>query len=397
MGVNTFSLHSLYGNRLIRAYLGATRRQRRPHAFTGFDPSDNLRLSRLAQPGPGGDAPRRLFHVVNAALNLVAPSGDRPEWQQRKAASFTFSPLHCGSPATGYAPTAQYGGRAWGPGSVERASGVSLGRAMAISGAAAAPNMGYHSSRPVALVMSLFNLRLGWWMPNPGCRHRRHWRLQEPAASLWHVVAEAIGRTTADSASVYLSDGGHFENLGLYEMVRRRCRLIVLVDATQDPGYQYADLEASLRRIRIDLGIGISFPRGLPRPDSARSTGQHVAVGLVHYRDADTVVPLAPVADGTLVLVKPVLSGDEPLDLRNYAERSRGPRGNAPAPFPHQSTADQFFDEAQFEAYRALGEHSLERALGSRNDWAGLVAPDHRVPPPAAAAPAAAAPDKTKP
>jgi uncharacterized protein YggT (Ycf19 family) len=91
IGANTFSLHRMYGNRLVRAYLGATRGQRHPHPFTGFDPKDNLKLA-----GCNG-VPRRLFHVINITLNLVRPSGGRLEWQERKAASFTATPLHCGS------------------------------------------------------------------------------------------------------------------------------------------------------------------------------------------------------------------------------------------------------------------------------------------------------------
>lgn len=399
-GVNAFSLHSMYCNRLTRAYLGGARHEhpphpRRPHWFTGFDADDNLPLADTLRP----QSPR-LLHVVNVALNLVAPSGGRLEWQQRKAASFTMSPLHCGSPVAGFVATRDYGRKAEEtPTAVQTlrinpegqtvdihlrpTGGMSLGRAMAISGAAAAPSMGYHSSAVVALTMSFFNIRLGWWLPNPGAQYRANWHRDEPHYGLEHLIAEAAGLTTEKSSFVYLSDGGHFENLGLYEMVRRRCRTLVVVDATQDPEYRYADLESSLRKIRIDFGISIQFPFELPTPDSARRTGQHVAVGIVKYSDVD-----GPVTDGTLVYIKPVLSGDEPLDLENYARDSVKGR----APFPHQLTSDQFFDEAQFEAYRLLGLHSVQRWLGSRAGklgLEGLKAPDHR--PPAAGAAAGAA------
>lgn len=378
VGASAFSLHSMYGNRLVRAYLGATRDPqaaggeeapdaRRPHWFTGFDPQDNLPLADTWQ----RPARRRLFHVVNTALNLVAPSGGRLEWQQRKAASFTLSPLHCGSPVLGFAPTREYGKKP--KGAVPTGEGFSLGRAMTISGAAAAPNMGYHSSTPVALAMSFFNLRLGWWLPNPGHEHRAAWPLDEPRNSLKYVLTELLGLTTEKRSFVYLSDGGHFENLGLYEMVRRRCRTIVVVDATQDPLYRYADLESSLRKVRIDFGISIDFPHGLPTPASARKTGQHVAVGTVRYSEVD-----GPVTDGTLIYIKPVLAGDEPLDVACYAQDTL--KGSAP--FPHQPTSDQFFDEAQFEAYRMLGQHSVRRWLDGRSHWEGMAAPDHRMPAP---------------
>ena len=174
IGVNTFSLHSMYGNRLVRAYLAASRKDavRRPHWFTGFDPQDNVAMAQL---WPAADASSkqttapRLLHVVNVALNLVKASGSRNEWQDRKAAPFTISPLFSGSALTGYVSSKHYVGPVGG-------NGVSLGQAMAVSGAAASSNMGYHSSQPLALVMTLFNVRLGVWMPNPS------WRQASPEA-----------------------------------------------------------------------------------------------------------------------------------------------------------------------------------------------------------------------
>ena len=364
-GVNTFSLHNMYCNRLTRAYLGATRPQRRPHWFTGFDPDDNMSMS-SAKPKDG-----RLFHVINAALNLSKPAGHRLEWQQRKAASFTISPLHCGSPALGFAPTAAFG---------KTEGGLSVGRAMAISGAAASPNMGYHSSPLVTFVMSLFNVRLGWWLPNPSEKFAAKWANDEPAFPLRESMREALARTSDDRDYVYLSDGGHFENLGLYEMVRRRCRRLVVVDATRDPEYRYEDLEASLRKIRVDFGISVEFPAGLPSAESAKRTGQHFAIGKVRYGDVDG--PTAP--DGTIVYLKPVLSGDEPLDVLNYAESTRK-RGSV---FPHQSTADQFFDESQFESYRLLGLHTVLKSFAGSGGWRLTSDGDHR---PRAGGPAAGA------
>ena len=101
-----------------------------------------------------------LFHVVNITLNVVKAT--RLAWQERKAESFTVSPLHCGAAYKGYRPSVEYGGTAG------HAYGMSLGTAMAISGAAASPNMGYHSSTSITLLLALFNVRLGWWLGNPG-------------------------------------------------------------------------------------------------------------------------------------------------------------------------------------------------------------------------------------
>jgi hypothetical protein len=350
----------MYGNRLVRAYFGAARARdtRRPHWFTGFDFRDNVSMSQLSynqadphrrrfhQPPEN----RRLFHVVNVALNIVAPDGDRLEWQQRKAASFTVSPLHSGSAAVvsrnegnaarGYMPSEKYSGE----------DGISLGRAMTISGAAASPNMGYHSSSAVAFVMTFFNVRLGWWLPNPGSVGRGAWSHSEPFWALRPLYWEALGMTTAGRPYVYLSDGGHFDNLGLYEMVRRRCKRIVVVDASADPQRTYGDLQSTLQKIRIDLGVTIDFPPG------ALDKSRRFAAAEIRYADADGT-------RGVLYCIKPMLSGDEPVDVQHYARESHA--RDATNAFPHQSTADQFFNEEQFESYRVLGLHSLAALLGS--------------------------------
>ncbi|HEX7190005.1 MAG TPA: hypothetical protein VF381_00400, partial [Thermoanaerobaculia bacterium] len=149
----------------------------------------------------------RPLQVVNAALNLVA--GTNLAWQERKAESFTFSPLHAGSAALGYRPVGDYGGTA----------GVSLGTAMTISGAAASPNMGYNSSAPLAFLLTLFNVRLGWWLGNPGPHgggHLATYTKDSPRIALRPLLAEMTGNTNDTFPYVYLSDGGHFENLGLY-------------------------------------------------------------------------------------------------------------------------------------------------------------------------------------
>lgn len=347
LGSNTFSLHSLYVNRLVRAYLGASRDERFPHHFMGFDPEDDIKFRKLRKPKGQG---RRLFHVVNTALNLTRPAGDRLEWQERKAASFTMSPLHCGSAALqggGFVRTARYG---------ERKGGLSLGRALGISGAAASPNMGYHSSPFVAFAMAVFNVRLGWWSPNPLPAFRKQWQTSEPADALQALVSEVVGATDANGSYLYLSDGGHFENLGLYEMVRRRCQHIVVVDATCDSKYEFGDLQSAVNKARVDFGVDIEFTTPLPTPAHAQASGLHHALATIRY--PAHAGGLARV--GELIYIKPVLDGKEPLDVAAYARS----HANEKSPFPHQSTAEQFFDQSQFEAYRMLGLHAMKRALG---------------------------------
>lgn len=346
LSVNRFSLHGMYRNRLIRAYLGASRERRRPNWFTGFDPEDNVAMYALRN--QQDLTKQRPLHIVNAALNLVG--GKNLAWQERKAESFTMSPLHCGNAQLGYRDSRAYGGEA----------GISLGTSMAISGAAVNSNMGYHTSPAVAFLLTLFNARLGWWLGNPGLpgQNAGRFKLQEtyrkdsPRFALRGILSEAFGRTTNDTPYILLSDGGHFENLGLYEMVQRRCRWIVVVDAGQDPGGHYDDLGNAIRKIRVDLGIDISMKtRGiLPRLESgdfASPAGAYCALGDIRYSVAQPGC-----TDGTLLYLKPAIYGCEPADVVNYAKSK--------TLFPHESTVDQFFSESQFESYRSLGEFVLD-------------------------------------
>ena len=135
-------------------------------------------------------------------------------------------------------------------------------KAMAISGAAASPNMGYHSSPIVTFLMTLFNARLGWWLGNPGQTGQDSFRRESPKWALQPLFAEAFGWTDEHHPYVYVSDGGHFDNLGLYEMVRRRCQTIVVVDAGADPTCGFEDLSAAIRKIRSDMGIPITLTGG---------------------------------------------------------------------------------------------------------------------------------------
>jgi rRNA maturation protein Nop10 len=331
INANKFSLHATYRNRLIRAYLAASRATRSPNRFTGFDPNDNIKLRELSTEKP--------FHVLNGALNLVR--GEQLAWQQRKAESFTMSRLHCGCLHVGYRPSAEYG------------DGITLGTAMAISGAAANPNMGYYSSPVLGLLMTLFNLRLGWWLGNPGPRGAKTWRRKGPRYSVGPLFSESLGNTTNRYKYVNLSDGGHFEDLGLYEMVLRRCHYIVVSDAGQDPECSFADLGEAVRKIRIDFGIPIEFDTMTIYPRSAidtlKTTGHNCAVGRVRY----SVVDGADAPDGIIVYIKPACYGNEPRDIYEYFKTN--------PTFPHESTSDQFFSESQFESYRMLGAYTMEK------------------------------------
>jgi hypothetical protein len=380
INVNAFSLHGMYRMRLTRAYLGASNLSRQPNPFTNFDPSDNMYEAALPHDG------RAPLHVINAALNLVATRN--LAWQQRKAEPFSFTPLHCGCWRIGYVPTLQYGGY----------RGVRVGTAMAISGAAVNPNMGYHSAALVTLLMAFFNTRLGWWLPNPGRPDFAQKALEETAASalgiskpvdanaraktieflqqagptwgLAPLIAEALGHTDDTSEFIQLSDGGHFENLGLYEMVLRRCRTIILVDADADTDYDFEDLGNAVRKIYIDLGIVIrfpDFPSGLPmkrgKEKEADSSSLYCFSGEIDYGCIDAGAP-----KGQLLVIKPILNGSEPEDIRAYA--------SGHPTFPHESTVNQFFNEAQFESYRHLGSWAVETITNKHSDSSKTSMPE---------------------
>ena len=368
INTNKFSLHAMYRARLIRAYLGASNVKRAGNPFTGFDDTDNIQMHELwpnTRKDPTVPGRRALFHIVNVALNLV--HGDRLAWQERKAHSFTVSPLHVGSiaidGADGYRrtqtkvetkvgtklePPRFYGGR----------EGISLGTAITISGAAASPNMGYHSSPLVTFLMTIFNARLGWWLGNPGAPGDNTFYLPSPRFTVRPVVAEAFGLTDRSSPYVYLSDGGHFDNLGLYEMVLRRCHFIVVSDASCDAACGFDDLGGAIRKIRADLGIPIDFPNNIsifPRSadQTSRASGLYWAVGHIRYSHVDPPPAGANATsrDGRILYLKPAFYGNEPPDIYQYATANQE--------FPHESTVDQFFSESQFESYRMLGVHAI--------------------------------------
>lgn len=341
--LNLFSAHSFYRNRLARTFVGASRARRTPDHFTGFDSADDMPLSDLAGQRP--------FHLLNATLNLTG--GEELAWQTRRGASFVFTPCHSGyfsRTATGrliggYRPTAEYG------------AGLSLATVMATCGAAASPNMGFHTSTSVAALLTAFNLRLARWCPNPA---KKQWRRASPGFSAAPFFAELFGSANYRNAWLNLSDGGHFDNLGLYELVRRRAALIVVTDVGADGKYQFDDLAMLVRKLAVDFGVDLQIsevdldeirpPCSEPGADPEHSScfsKKHWAFGRIVYPDGSK--------PGCLIYVKSSLTVDAPVDIRQY-------RDAHPA-FPHESTADQCFDEDQLEAYRHLGQIIAEQLL----------------------------------
>ena len=341
--LNTFSLNEFYRDRLVRCYLGATRWQpgtRHPHPFTGFDGCDDIRLARLRVEDRdfcGRDESfRGPFPIVNCTLNLGGSSDLAVH--TRHGASFILTPLFSGSNrgAVGYVRT-EAGAE------MRFAGGITLGEAMSISGAAASANMGYNTSPLVSFLMTLFNVRLGWWLPNP--RYPALYKARPPNARC--LVSELFGLADERGAFINVSDGGHFENLGIYELIRRQVRVIIAADAECDEDLTFGSLGNLIRICETDFGtkidLDISSIRKQP-PDHLSHA--HCAVGRITYSNGTR---------GYLIYIKASITGDEDIGVAQY-------RSGHPS-FPHESTGNQFYSEDQFEAYRRLGSHITERTF----------------------------------
>jgi len=347
----------------VRCYLGASNPDRKPEPFTGFDPLDDVALCDFADNYPGP------YPILNAALNITG--GEELGYATRRAKSFTFTPLYCGYELgasgdgalrflcdDGYLPSfakTELGRAAKGMGKLASEYGISLGTAMAISGAAASPNMGYHTSAATAFYMALFDVRLGWWMGNP--RYPKKWRTTGPALGLGYLLSEVLAQSDQQKGYVYLSDGGHFENLGVYELIRRRCRLIVVGDADCDLQYGFGDVLSLIEKARTDFGARIEIDCTPIRPaDAGRQSERNCVTGTIYYDpkncdDKGTLILIKASMPKRVAGVEPCNPADRKLpdDVWRYYDQCET--------FPHQSTADQWFDELQFESYRALGEY----------------------------------------
>lgn len=340
-GPNSYSLHRFYRDRLGKAFLV------REHAAT-IEPVTGLGLSDLmASTGP--------FPVINAALNVQGSA--KANQRGRNAEFFEMTPAFVGSELTEFVATRTM---------QQRDPALDLAAAVAISGAAVSSNMGSQTIRLMSFTLALLNLRLGYYLPNPNRRPDRGGKAKEWLGQLYEallarmfLLLEMLNMLDENRKLVYLTDGGHIDNLGLYALLRRKCGLIMVIDAEEDQALSFGSLLKLERYARTDLGARIELPwqeiaqsarqvaEQLPTHAVQPRHGPHCAFGRIVYADG---------TKGMLVYVKSSLSGDEKDYLLDYALRN-------PA-FPHESTGDQFFDEEQFEAYRALGFHMLDRVFG---------------------------------
>ncbi len=314
LNINFTSPHRHYRNKLADAYI--------------IQPADGGRKNQpvtLPLSEIGSKSKRGPYHLLNGALNV--PGSRDPAMQGRLTDFFLFSPAFCGSPLTGYQPTA-----AWEAADPH----LDLGTAMAISGAAAAPQTGLGTRKNLSFWLALLNIRLGYWMrvPNKDAR----WFGGSPG--MLFLLKEMLGTMDENLPWLNVSDGGHIENLGVYELLRRRCKFIVAVDGEQDERMTFAALTTLQRLAAIDLGVRIDIDLDDLRINDKGLSRSHFRFCRVTYPGGET---------GYLLYIKLSLTGNEGEFLRRY-------RLDEPA-FPHHSTSDQFFCETQFEAYRSLGEH----------------------------------------
>lgn len=317
--VNYTSLHRHYRTKLSAAFL--IRPTDQSPSGAPFEQVDTVRLSTCT------DYRVAPYPLINAALNV--PRSRNSAMQGRFTDFFLFSPEFCGSPITGYLST-----RSW----EDLDPNLDLGTVMAISGAALSPQMGVQTRPGLSFWLALLNVRLGYWLRRPDA----HSLSDSP--NLIYLLKEMFGRLDENSPFLNVSDGGHIENLGVYELLRRRCKFIIAVDGEQDLQMTFHALTTLQRLAYIDLGVRVDINLDDLRINSQGFSRSHFCFSRVYYPDGSI---------GYLLYLKASLTGNEGEFLRRYKRDEPD--------FPHHPTANQFFTEAQFEAYRALGEHIGEK------------------------------------
>ena len=316
LDVNRTSPRPLYQERLARTFI----------KFNEDD--DEIPLETA---NPSGLAP---IHILNSALNL--PGTTAATMRERGCDFFSFTPFYCGAPTIGYEETSKW---------KSHGQSVSLDVAMAVSAAAASSRMGLFAVPGAAPLMTLLNVRLGYWLRKPwqpGC-------IKVPGAM--QLTSEMTGWRMDERAEwINLSDGGHIENMAAYELLRRRCKFILCVDGEADGDFGFGGLMTLVRHARIDMGIDMQPMLNELRPKQKGGPSRsHFAMWKIHYPNPAGPEP-GPA--GFFLYLKLSMTGNEPELIRTYQQKHPD--------FPHQSTADQFFNQEQFEAYRSLGAHVTE-------------------------------------
>ncbi len=363
--LNLASLHNFYRARIERAYVssgnGHNPQARFPDGagavatqegmmkvapLTEAIAGDDIELTRYCPYEHGGPV-----HLINCCINQSVDDRTGIYNADRKGVALTVSALGV-ELGTAFPSRPDFD-----------ADPGKLSRWIAISGAAASTGMGSRTSPGFATLLFMSGIRLGYWtralvdqqsrlrLQQGWLRHLAARLLPKPLA----IVAESLARFPGQFGPVwYVSDGGHYDNTGIYALLKRRCRLIVAADCGADPKYLFSDLESLVRKAKIDYGATIEFrdphqlsdkgsPElrrvlGTPETITPDAGSRWMVVGRICYADG---------SEGTLVVVKPRRLDQMPFDIVAYADRNPD--------FPQQTTGDQFFDESQWEAYHQLG------------------------------------------
>ncbi len=401
--VTSWSMHPLYKWRLARTFSVVRARDGAdsPAGKAAQLPYEKpLTLSEFAPEQFPGSAPGRPAFpelLVCAAVN-VSDQGTTPPG--RSSLSFVFSPRRVGYPGRVVVTrTAPWWRRllypaeteletvAYGPLDIDtteyegivgtrRRRDITLSAAVAMSGAAIAPSMGKMTRAPYRFLLALTNVRLGVWLPNPanmpaGCSSDDGGGGRLPANPRQvRLLYEVTGRHRVRSKFLYVTDGGHIENLGLLELLRRRCTTIVCLDAAGGSTTRFSTLGEAIALAASELNVTVEID---PAVMGAQTDGvndcDHVT-GTIHYPDGTT---------GTLVYGKALITAGSPWDVRAY--------GTKDPQFPVHPTTDQLFSGETFDAYQALGR-CVGRACAAA--VAGLPDEAAREPASPAVAPAAA-------
>ncbi|MEV0282933.1 hypothetical protein AB0H36_02325 [Kribbella sp. NPDC050820] len=356
---NRTSLHSFYRERLSRAFL-VTRKDN--GAAVALDYHLRLRYSEWGKPVDGGP------QLVIAGVANVSDGDFVPS--QRDCVPFVFDAQQIGIigdrslPDGGRRVTDDYEREA---DMLKRE--VTVPAAMAISGAAFSPLTGRVNARtrPVRLLLAVLNARLGVWLPNPYWNNRSTPAFPEVRGTVakvrryvgsvidkpgpYRLLLEGIGQPSMYDRRIYVTDGGHYDNLGLVEALRREPAQVIVIDASNDPEDRFTALAEAIATARMDHGIQIDIdPSPMVRGGKPRAD-RPWAYGIATH-------PLKDGADKPykteIFFVKAVLAGHLGWDIEQYAAGHPD--------FPRRTTGDQFYDEWDFEAYRSLG-YALAESL----------------------------------
>lgn len=420
--LNLSSLRSAYAARLSRTFLGASNAARvygtpneENQDVSAADPNDDLPYDQYHPEAHGGP-----LHLINVCINETVDTASEREIRERKGISMCVSPHGITVGRRYFAEWATPDNlprwqkrRRWREGldgqdalPVEKRKAIalraisddsdpnafhvlktktsdsaeieplSLGTWTAISGAAFSTGIGRGTTLPLSLFMGLANVRLGYWWDSGILPHERPGRYP---LSLWRKLKRLPGQLFCMQGMLlaewrarfrgpsewfwYLSDGGHFEVSGLYELLRRRVHFVIVTDAGEDPDYRLGDIAQLTQQARVDFGANVvwldtqpgAMPQGVPPWIQAwispqvpigpiaglkRSSASPTALARVTYDHSDD--------ESWILLIKPTLIDVLSQDIRNYAEQN--------PTFPQESTFDQFFNDNQWESYRALGE-----------------------------------------